>query len=163
MFRSVCSALALFGHFGDRGARMRWWFTLVIMGGSSVGVGLIPSADAIGVAAPLLLIAMRLLQGFAVGGEWAGAALMSAEQAPQGQARLLLDVRPSSVSAQRWCWLTSSSSGYTAPLVTSDIALPAMGLANPVPLSAVLLAVALYIRLHIEESTVFTEVGQEGP
>ena len=55
------------------------------MGVCSVGVGLIPSTDTIGVAAPLLLITMRLLQGFAVGGEWAGAALMSAEQAPRGR------------------------------------------------------------------------------
>ncbi|MCV7177432.1 MFS transporter [Mycolicibacterium sphagni] len=154
---------AVFGHFGDRiGRKNALVFTLVIMGGSSVGVGLIPSADAIGVAAPLLLIAMRLLQGFAVGGEWAGAALMSAEQAPQGRRGY-------------FCMFTQLGLG-TALVLANLIFLgvhSAFGSAEspflqwgwriPFLLSAVLLAVALYIRLHIEESTVFTESAEEGP
>ena len=74
---------AVFGHFGDRLGRKRTLVaTLSIMGGSTVGVGLVPSAEAIGIAAPLILLLLRLLQGFAVGGEWAGSALLSAEYAP---------------------------------------------------------------------------------
>jgi MFS family permease len=74
---------AVFGHLGDRLGRKKTLIaTLLIMGLSTVGVGLVPSATSIGVLAPLLLLALRLLQGFAVGGEWAGAALLSAEYAP---------------------------------------------------------------------------------
>jgi MFS family permease len=154
---------AVFGHFGDRiGRKNALVFTLVIMGGSSVGVGLIPSADVIGVAAPLLLISMRLLQGFAVGGEWAGAALMSAEQAPQGRRGY-------------FCMFTQLGLG-TALVLANLVFLgvhSAFGNAEspflqwgwriPFLLSAVLLAVALYIRLHVEESTVFADSAAEGP
>src|SRR5215472_7481071 len=74
---------AVFGHFGDRlGRKKTLVATLLIMGLSTVAVGLVPSTAAIGVTAPLILIALRLLQGFALGGEWAGSALLSAEYAP---------------------------------------------------------------------------------
>jgi MFS family permease len=73
----------IFGHFGDRlGRKKTLVATLLIMALSTVGVGLVPSTAAIGIAAPLILIALRLLQGFALGGEWAGSALLSAEYAP---------------------------------------------------------------------------------
>ena len=73
----------MFGHFGDRLGRKRTLVaTMMVMGIATVGVGLIPSAATIGIAAPLLLITLRLMQGFAVGGEWAGSVLMSAENAP---------------------------------------------------------------------------------
>ena len=74
---------AVFGHFGDRlGRKKTLVATLLIMAVSTVSVGLVPSTAAIGQAAPLILIVLRLLQGFAVGGEWAGSALLSAEYAP---------------------------------------------------------------------------------
>jgi MFS family permease len=74
---------AVFGHFGDRLGRKRTLVaTLLIMGLSTAAVGLVPSTAAIGMAAPLILTALRLLQGFALGGEWAGSALLSAEYAP---------------------------------------------------------------------------------
>src|ERR1700744_2097439 len=73
----------IFGYFGDRlGRKKTLVATLLIMALSTVSVGLIPSTAAIGVAAPLVLIVLRLLQGFALGGEWAGSALLSAEYAP---------------------------------------------------------------------------------
>ena len=78
---------AFFGHFGDRlGRKSTLIATLLIMGLSTVTVGLVPGATTIGIAAPLILLVLRLVQGFAVGGEWAGAALLSAEYAP-AQAR----------------------------------------------------------------------------
>ncbi|CPZ85661.1 integral membrane transport protein [Mycobacteroides abscessus] len=72
----------VFGHFGDRLGRKRTLVaTLLIMALSTVGVGLVPTTATIGVAAPLILIVLRLLQGFAIGGEWAGSALLAAESA----------------------------------------------------------------------------------
>src|SRR6185437_14562348 len=74
---------AVFGYFGDRLGRKKTLIaTLLIMAASTVGVGLVPSTGAIGAAAPLILVGLRLLQGFAVGGEWAGSALLSIEYAP---------------------------------------------------------------------------------
>ena len=68
---------AVFGNFGDRLGRKKTLIaTLLIMALSTVTVGMVPSAAAIGVAAPLILVALRLLQGFAVGGHWAGSALL---------------------------------------------------------------------------------------
>jgi MFS family permease len=73
----------VFGYFGDRlGRKKTLVATLLTMGLSTVTVGLVPSTAAIGVAAPLILIALRLLQGVALGGEWAGSAVLSAEYAP---------------------------------------------------------------------------------
>lgn len=154
---------AVFGHFGDRiGRKNVLVFTLVIMGACSIGVGLIPSTATIGVAAPLLLITMRLLQGFAVGGEWAGAALMSAEQAPQGRRGY-------------FCMFTQLGLGTALVLGNlvflgvrsafgdAESAFLQWGWRIPFLLSAVLLAVAIYIRTHVEESAVFAESSAEGP
>ncbi|MBB3605373.1 MFS family permease [Mycolicibacterium sp. BK556] len=154
---------AVFGHFGDRiGRKNVLVFTLVIMGACSIGVGLIPSTDTIGIAAPLLLISMRLLQGFAVGGEWAGAALMSAEHAPQGRRGY-------------FCMFTQLGLGTALVLGNlvflgvhgafgeAESAFFQWGWRIPFLLSAVLLAVAMYIRLHVEESSVFAESAGDGP
>src|SRR6185503_7015074 len=74
---------AFFAHFGDRlGRKSTLIATLLIMGLSTLTVGLVPGAVTIGMAAPLILLTLRLVQGFAVGGEWAGSALLSAEYAP---------------------------------------------------------------------------------
>ena len=74
----------LFGHFGDRIGRKRMLvITIVVMGVASIGIGLIPPAASIGAAAPILLVVLRLVQGVAVGGEWAGASLMSIEHAQE--------------------------------------------------------------------------------
>src|SRR6201991_1661619 len=74
---------AFFGHFGDRlGRKSTLIATMSIMGLSTFAVGLVPGAATVGLAAPLTLLTLRLMQGFAVGGEWAGAALLSAEYAP---------------------------------------------------------------------------------
>ncbi|WP_253182772.1 MFS transporter [Arthrobacter sp. SW1] len=74
------------GHFGDRaGRRNVLILTLLVMGGSTFLIGCLPGADTIGAAAPLLLILLRLLQGFSAGGEWGGAALLGIESAPAGK------------------------------------------------------------------------------
>src|SRR5262249_37642815 len=76
----------VFGYFGDRLGRKKTLIaTLLIMALSTLAVGLVPSAAALGGAGPLMLIDLRVLQGVALGGEWAGSALLSAEYAPTAQ------------------------------------------------------------------------------
>lgn len=147
----------IFGHFGDRLGRKRSLLaTLLIMGLSTVAVGLVPGAAAIGVAAPLILLVLRLLQGFALGGEWAGSALLSAEYAP---------------TAKRGMYgMTTSLGGGAALVLTSLVflgvnttigeksaAFMTWGWRVPFLFSAALIIVALYVRLKIDETPVFAE------
>src|SRR5512133_2541537 len=75
----------VFGHFGDKIGRKRMLFlTLIIMGAGTFFVGLCPTYNQIGIWAPIILVTMRILQGFALGGEWGGAVLMAVEHAPEG-------------------------------------------------------------------------------
>jgi metabolite-proton symporter len=152
----------VFGHFGDRLGRKRTLVaTLLIMGLSTVAVGLVPSTAAIGVTAPLILIALRLLQGVALGGEWAGSALLSAEHAPTakrgfygmftwvgaGAASLLSSVTFLSVN----CTI-----GETSPEFMR------WGWRVPFLISAALIVIGLYVRLNIDETPVFTEEKARG-
>lgn len=148
---------AVFGYFGDRlGRKKTLVATLLIMGLSTVGVGLVPSSGAIGDAAPLILVALRLSQGFAVGGEWAGSALLSAEYAPADQ-------------RGRYGMFTLIGGGTAAVLssvtflgvnLTIGEGSPAFlqwGWRVPFLLSAALVVLALYVRLNIEETPVFAQ------
>jgi MFS family permease len=95
---------AVFGHFGDRvGRKTTLVATLLIMGLSTVAVGLTPSAATIGVAAPLIVLTLRLLQGFAVGGEWAGSALLGPLNTRQRPNAACMACSPRLASASRWC------------------------------------------------------------
>ena len=146
---------AVFGHFGDRlGRKAALVATLLIMGLSTVAVGLLPGSATIGLAAPLILLALRLLQGFALGGEWAGSALLVAEHAP---------------GAKRGQYGMSTPLGAGLGLVLANLALLAVdftigeqsptflswGWRLPFLFSAVLIVVALYVRLNISETPVF--------
>lgn len=145
----------VFGHFGDRIGRKRTLMvTLLLMGFSTIAVGLLPGAATIGLAAPLLLIALRLLQGFAVGGEWAGAALLCAENAPRhlrGRAAMVMQLGiGSSVVLANLVFLLSHrvfSGRHDAFL--------AWGWRLPFLFSAVLIGVGIYVRLHLEETAEF--------
>lgn len=80
----------LFGHFGDRLGRKRMLvITMMIMGGSTMIMGLLPTYAQIGVAAPILLLTLRMLQGIGLGGEWGGAAILTFEHAPKHRRGLL--------------------------------------------------------------------------
>ena len=84
------------GHFGDRiGRKSMLVLSLLLMGLATVGIGLLPTYEAIGVWAPVLLVALRFVQGIGVGGEWGGAVLMATEHAPRAGAA-------STALARRW-------------------------------------------------------------
>jgi metabolite-proton symporter len=152
---------AIFGHFGDRfGRKATLVATLLMMGLSTVAVGLLPGAATIGVAAPLILLTLRLLQGLALGGEWAGSALLVAEYAP---------------AAKRGRYGMVSAVGAGVGLVLANLALLAVGFTIgdrsaafmgwgwrvPFLFSAVLIVVALYVRLNIAETPVFTLLKEQ--
>src|SRR6476646_1799479 len=148
---------AFFGHFGDRlGRKSTLIATLSIMGLSTVMVGLVPGAATIGMAAPLILLTLRLLQGFAVGGEWAGSALLSAEYAPadaRGRYGMFTQMGVGS-------GLVMSSLLFLVVNKTIGEASPAFihwGWRIPFLFSVVLIAIALYVRLNVAETPVFAE------
>jgi MFS family permease len=146
-----------FGYFGDRlGRRKTLIATLLIMAVATVSVGVVPSTAAIGTAAPLILIALRLLQGFAVGGEWAGSALLSAEHAPDGRRGrygmfTLLGGGTAAVLSSLTFLGVNFSIGEDSP------AFMQWGWRIPFLISAALIGIALYVRLRIDETPVFAE------
>jgi metabolite-proton symporter len=147
---------AVFGHFGDHlGRKATLVATLLIMGLSTVAVGLIPDAATIGVAAPLLVLTLRLLQGFAVGGEWAGAALLGAEYAPATKRGQYGMFTPLGVGVA--LVLTSLTFlAVNATIGEKSHAFIEWGWRVPFLLSAVLIAIALYVRINIAETPVFS-------
>ncbi len=135
----------IFGHFGDRfGRKNAVIITLALMGAGTVGVGLLPTYDQIGIWAPILLVALRVLQGIAMGGEWGGAVLIATEFAPPGKKVLY------GAFAQQ-----GSPVGRRYPLgltAMSDATFEDWGWRIPFLASAVLVIVALYIRVRIQET-----------
>lgn len=148
---------AVFGHFGDRLGRKRTLVaTLTIMALSTVTVGLVPGTATVGVAAPLILITLRLLQGFAVGGEWAGSALLSAESAPAGKrGRYGMFTVIGGGIALLLTSLTFLGVNFT--IGEGSSAFMSWGWRIPFLFSAVLIAIALYVRLNIRETPVFAQ------
>jgi MFS family permease len=146
---------AFFGHFGDRlGRKSTLIATLLIMGLSTLAVGLVPGAATVGMAAPLILLTLRLVQGFAVGGEWAGSALLSAEYAPaEARGRYGMFTQMGVGSG-----LLMSSLLFLAVNQTigeNSQAFLDWGWRIPFLFSAVLIAIALYVRLNVAETPVF--------
>lgn len=149
---------AVFGHFGDRIGRKRTLVaTLMVMGLSTLAVGLIPSAASIGLAAPALLVALRLLQGFAAGGEWAGAALLGSEYAPETRRGFYGMFPQLGIGAALLMSNMAFLVTYTA-LGKTSVAFLNWGWRIPFLLSAVLIGIALFVRLRVRETPVFSEV-----
>jgi MFS family permease len=146
-----------FGYFGDRlGRKKTLVATLLIMGTSTVSVGLVPSTAAIGVAAPLILTTLRLLQGFSVGGEWAGSALLSAEYAPATKrGRYGMFTLVGSDTGTVLAFLTFLGLNYA--IGEHSPALMQWGWRLPFLFSAVLIGLGLYVRLKLDETPVFAE------
>lgn len=144
-----------FGHFGDRLGRKRSLLaTLLIMGLSTVAVGLVPSTASIGLCAPVILLVLRLLQGFALGGEWAGSALLTAEHAPRNRR----GTYGMTTALGGGAGLVLTSAVFLAVNATvgeKNTAFLTWGWRVPFLFSAVLIVVALYVRCTVEETPVF--------
>ena len=146
------------GHYGDRlGRKSMLVWSLTLMGVATVAIGLLPNYSQIGLWAPALLIVFRFVQGFALGGEWGGAVLMSVEHAPRGK---------------RGFFGSFVALGLPAGIILSNlvfllalIAVTPEQFADwawrlPFLASAALVAVGLYVRLGVAESPVFAQVLQ---
>ena len=148
---------AVFGYFGDHlGRRKALVAALLIMAVSTVTVGLVPSTAAIGAAAPLILVALRLLQGFAVGGYWAGSALLSAEYAPADKrGRYGMFTHLGGGTALVVSSLTFLTVNFT--IGEGSAAFMQWGWRLPFLISAGLIVVALYVWFKIGETPLFAE------
>lgn len=150
----------VFGRVGDLvGRKYTFLITIVIMGLSTFIVGLLPNAATIGFAAPVILIALRLAQGLALGGEYGGAATYVAEHAPQGKRGYYTSFIQT--TATLGLFLSLLVILFTRTIVgEADFA--AWGWRIPFLLSVVLLAVSVVIRLKLSESPVFQRMKDEG-
>lgn len=144
---------AFFGHFGDRyGRKITLVVTLVAMGVATTGVGLLPSYAQIGAAAPILLVALRLIQGLAVGGEWGGAVLIATEYAPPRRKALYGSF--AQLGSPGGLLLASAIfTGVSA--LSSQSFFSTIGWRIPFLLSVVLIPVGLLVRLRIAETPEF--------
>ena len=151
---------AIFGHWGDRiGRKTTLIITLLVMGIASAVIGILPGTATIGVAAPLLLVALRVLQGIAVGGEWSGSVLLTMEWGDQNRRGLLGSFAQVGVPVG----LVLGTGGMTLLSATmSDDAFNSWGWRVPFLASLVLVAVGLVIRLKILETPMFTKVLDQG-
>ncbi len=146
----------IFGHIGDRiGRKNTLVATMLIMGVATFLIGVIPTHAAIGVAAPILLVVMRLAQGIAVGGEWGGAVLMAVEYAPPGK-RGFYGSMPQIGLAIGLMLSTGVFAllGYLLP----DASFLSWGWRIAFMLSAILVAIGLYIRLRVMETPAFRKL-----
>ncbi len=149
----------VFGHFGDRVGRKKMLVTaLLLMGFATVAIGLLPTYASIGIAAPILLLACRLVQGFAVGGEWGGAVLMAAEHGDPERRGFWTSWVQAGVPLGN---LLATGVLWVLAAVQSDETFLAWGWRIPFLLSAVLVLIGLYVRLTLEESPVFAEAKSE--
>jgi metabolite-proton symporter len=144
------------GHLGDRIGRKRMLVaTLLIMGLATVGVGLLPTYASIGVAAPILLLVLRLLQGLSAGGEWGGAALMAVEHAPPGRRGFFGTYPqvgvPIGLILANLVFLVVSTS-------TTKEQFLSWGWRIPFLLSVVLIGVGIFVRARVDESPVFAKL-----
>lgn len=157
----------MFGYYGDRrGRKSTLVASLIIMGVGTMLIGTLPTYDQVGILAPVLLLLLRLTQGFALGGEWSGAALVAVENAPQGK---------------RATFGTFPQLGAPIGFVLANGAFLLLGIVFPSPgpgifngnllawgwripflLSGILVLLGLWVRLRIAESTAF-QSGRKGP
>jgi MFS family permease len=150
----------VFGRLGDLvGRKYTFLITILLMGASTFVVGLLPSYAAIGIAAPIILIVLRLMQGLALGGEYGGAATYVAEHAPQGKRGLYTS----------WIQTTATLGLFLSLIVILGVrtmvgeeAFADWGWRVPFLLSIVLLGVSVWIRLSLNESPVFQKMKAEG-
>ena len=150
----------VFGRLGDMiGRKYTFLVTILLMGASTFIVGLLPSYTTIGIAAPIILVTLRILQGLALGGEYGGAATYVAEHAPQGRRGFFTS----------WIQTTATMGLFLSLLVISatrtilgEAEFEAWGWRVPFLLSIVLLGVSVWIRMSMHESPAFAKMKAEG-
>ena len=150
----------VFGRVGDLvGRKYTFLVTILIMGLSTFIVGILPNAEQIGIAAPIILIVLRLAQGLALGGEYGGAATYVAEHAPHGRRGFYTS----------WIQTTATLGLFLSLLVilatrtfTGEDAFKAWGWRIPFLVSVVLLGISVWIRLQLSESPAFKKMKEEG-
>ena len=145
----------VFGHFGDRlGRKTMLMLTMMIMGGGTFLIGCLPTFGQIGIWAPVLLVVLRFVQGFGLGGEWGGAVLMVVEHAPAGRRGLygsLVQIGfPLGVAASTGIFIPLSG------LPVDDFL--SWGWRIPFLLSVVLVAVGLFVRMRLSETPAFEQM-----
>ncbi|HEY1149593.1 MAG TPA: MFS transporter, partial [Pseudoduganella sp.] len=150
----------VFGRLGDMiGRKYTFLVTILIMGLSTFIVGLLPSHTSIGIAAPIILVALRLLQGLALGGEYGGAATYVAEHAPHGKRGAFTS----------WIQTTATLGLFLSLIVIlgtrtalGEATFAAWGWRIPFLVSIFLLAISVWIRLSMNESPAFKKMKEEG-
>lgn len=149
----------IFGHFGDRiGRKKVLVLTLLIMGISTALIGVLPSFHSIGLAAPILLLLLRILQGIGIGGEWGGAVVLAIEHAPKGR-RSFYGSYPQ-IGVPAGLMLSAGVVAILNQLPGNEFL--AWGWRVAFLLSAVLVVVGLVIRLRIAETPEFTKLKERG-
>ncbi|MDL4818916.1 MFS transporter [Actinomadura opuntiae] len=149
---------AIFGHWGDRlGRKAMLIVTLVLMGVSSALIGVLPGTDSIGAAAPVLLVALRILQGIAVGGEWSGSVLLSMEWGDQRRRGLMASLPQIGVPIG----LILGTGMMTAIALSADKAFTDWAWRVPFLFSLVLVALGLFVRVRVMETPLFAEVVEK--
>jgi len=149
----------VFGHYGDKiGRKTMLSLTLLLMGTATFCIGLLPTYNAIGVWAPFLLVVLRLVQGFGVGGEWGGAVLMAIEHAPTGKRGFYGSWPQVGVPAG----LLLSTGVFSVVSALPEAQLLSWGWRVPFLLSLLLVGVGLFIRLRIAETPAFSRVQETG-
>ncbi|HLL36864.1 MAG TPA: MFS transporter [Streptomyces sp.] len=148
----------LFGHIGDRhGRRPVLVVSLLLTGASTVAVGCLPTYDAIGVAAPLLLVTLRFLQGLGLGGEWGGAVLLTVEHAPPERRALWSSFPQVGPSVG---FLLANGSMLTLSATLTEAQFAQWGWRVPFWAAGVLAAVGLWLRSSLAESPRFLEIEE---
>jgi MFS transporter, MHS family, shikimate and dehydroshikimate transport protein len=146
---------AIFGHYGDRvGRKAMLAITIIVMGLGTSLIGLLPTYEQIGVAAPMLLVALRFLQGIGLGGEWGGAVLMVVENSPPHRRGLL----GSAVQIGNPVGNIAAIGIFALVAGLPEQDFLKWGWRIPFLISVLLVGVGLYIRLNIEETLVFRQV-----
>jgi MFS family permease len=149
----------VFGHYGDKvGRRNVLVVTLLVMGIATFLIGLLPTYAAIGVAAPILLVVLRIAQGLGLGGEWGGAVLMSLEHGQPD--RRGWNASWPQVGVPAGNLLAAAVLGLMSAIL-SDAAFESWGWRVPFLLSGALIAVGLWIRLTIAETPLFQELERD--
>jgi MFS family permease len=150
----------LFGVLGDRlGRKYTFLVTIALMGVATAGVGALPTYESIGVAAPILLVLLRVLQGLALGGEYGGAAVYVAEHAPRNRRGFYTSFIQSGVIGG---FLLSLMVVLISNVFVDKAAFAAWGWRIPFLFSLLLLAVSLWVRLKLKESPVFQAMKDAG-